>query len=767
MDQEYLVKKKTLQKTFLEYLDNQSNCEENYENLICLVNDQKIKNDENEFRLFLRLLDTVSNNHFRTKDFFSKIEKIIIFFKEEFNKHLTDDDIFTIFSFNKRILLFLIENDILHLNRYLSHELTTHKIEYYDIYFYDEINKYFTIDSEKIDDESFQTKRRIGENDQEICKIIRDDMISEFIIYVNKNELPLETEITQSIYETNPFLYDKTPSLIEYSAFFGSIQIFKYLFKNGVELSSSLWLYSIHGAHPEIIKILEDKNVKPEDETYNDCILEAIQCHQNDLVHYLDSDIHDDFIYDVEAFIEFYNFEFFTEQFYNQNNFFYFCKFDYYFLVKYYLMNHDFDINFTVMNTDNIDSLILTPLLVSVLYDNYNIVELLLKHPNIDINFKVLSKNWENNTFKSNAIFHAILNNNVKMLKLLLTNEKINVNDKIENITLEESETIYEINSILKEIVLNTEIDSIEFMKLLLSHQNIDINMYDEYKVISNDKSNLIYNNTTILKDIIEIENIEMLKLLLKHPKIDVNIPLIFSDEKEKTIFTPLCYAISHKKIEIVKLLLSHLSIDVNAPLNITMHDSKKQMTPLTIAIKKGQIEIVDLLLSHPKIDVNAPEILYDNNIKLKNPPLNLAIDSCNQKAAILLLSHHNIDVNIKTIKKTNNNELFKKEELSSLYFAIKNNDFKVIQLLLSKQNTNFNNKTMVFTKNNFYNEETTALQYAVLNQNDDSNANIIEFILDCMLKSRNLKDDLNELIKMSPNENIKSVIYKYINKQS
>ena len=38
--------------------------------------------------------------------------------------------------------------------------------------------------------------------------------------------------------------------------------------------------------------------------------------------------------------------------------------------------------------------------------------------------------------------------------------------------------------------------------------------------------------------------------------------------------------------------------------------------------------------------------------------------------------------------------------------------------------------------------------------------------MLDCLQKNGNLNDDLNELIKISTNENIKSIIYKYINKQ-
>lgn len=49
-----------------------------------------------------------------------------------------------------------------------------------------------------------------------------------------------------SIFEANSYLIEKkTQTLIEYAAFFGSIQIIKYLHFNNVELDPSLWIYVI------------------------------------------------------------------------------------------------------------------------------------------------------------------------------------------------------------------------------------------------------------------------------------------------------------------------------------------------------------------------------------------------------------------------------------------------------------------------------------------------------------------------------------------
>ena len=52
-------------------------------------------------------------------------------------------------------------------------------------------------------------------------------------------------------------------NLVEYAAFFGSIQIFKYLLVNQVKLIPSLWIYAIHSRNPEIIHLLEENNIEP------------------------------------------------------------------------------------------------------------------------------------------------------------------------------------------------------------------------------------------------------------------------------------------------------------------------------------------------------------------------------------------------------------------------------------------------------------------------------------------------------------------------
>ena len=104
---------------------------------------------------------------------------------------------------------------------------------------------------------SFNAKRHECQNDSYVCSLIRNDFVEEFIAYVNQACISLTSKIKTSIFETNEFLIENEPTLIEYSAFYGSIQIFQYLQLNNVELKPNLWFYAIHSQNAELIHILE------------------------------------------------------------------------------------------------------------------------------------------------------------------------------------------------------------------------------------------------------------------------------------------------------------------------------------------------------------------------------------------------------------------------------------------------------------------------------------------------------------------------------
>ena len=134
--------------------------------------------------------------------------------------------------------------------------------------------------------ENYEKNRKLGENIDIVAEMIRNDSVQEFISYINRNNFSIKNKILESPFETNLFLTERRPTLIEYAAFFGSIQIFNYLRMNNVELESSLWLYMIHSNNPEMIHLLESNQVFPEDKKYDKCIIESIKCHHNNIAKY-------------------------------------------------------------------------------------------------------------------------------------------------------------------------------------------------------------------------------------------------------------------------------------------------------------------------------------------------------------------------------------------------------------------------------------------------------------------------------------------------
>lgn len=65
----------------------------------------------------------------------------------------------------------------------------------------------------------FKEKREKGETPNYVCQLIRNDSIIDFIIYVNKTNLNLSSEIPYSTFETNKLILDNHVTLIEYAAF--------------------------------------------------------------------------------------------------------------------------------------------------------------------------------------------------------------------------------------------------------------------------------------------------------------------------------------------------------------------------------------------------------------------------------------------------------------------------------------------------------------------------------------------------------------------
>lgn len=80
--QQIIDAKKNLQRSFIDYLEGNDD-EENQMNLMDLLIDQQIYKNYDDLKIFLRMINKISKNHCKNPQFFSKIEKIILYFKDE------------------------------------------------------------------------------------------------------------------------------------------------------------------------------------------------------------------------------------------------------------------------------------------------------------------------------------------------------------------------------------------------------------------------------------------------------------------------------------------------------------------------------------------------------------------------------------------------------------------------------------------------------------------------------------------------------------
>lgn len=344
---EYIDKMKKIHQNILEYLEDGSK-EEEYQNLLTLIDENHIRDLYSELKNFLHLIVSISNDHYRTSDFFGKIEQLILQFKDEISKNFTNLQIFKIFKPNKRILLFLIEQKLFEFNESIAQLVKQKESSNFIIYFYPELKDFIQIQNKEI--ESFEEKRKEGENDDnEIFKLIRNDLIEEFIIYINKNNFSLSKPIEPSIFETHTSLLDKNITFAKYAAFFGSFQIFKYLYFNHFyQMNTNIWIYAIHGQNQEIFQFLIDKKITPQESGYENCVIESLKCHHVDVTNYL---INNYVQFNIEkeekiflSILKYRNYSFFPDQL-NDNIFFYLCKYCYFNLVDIILKKKDIDVN--------------------------------------------------------------------------------------------------------------------------------------------------------------------------------------------------------------------------------------------------------------------------------------------------------------------------------------------------------------------------------------------------------------------------------------
>ena len=379
---EYISKKEELYNTLMTFIENSE--DNDFQHLIDLINHQNQDENREKYEEILQLIASISDNCHRNKSFFNNLYQIIDHYKNQIKQTFSNEEIFDIFEKKKKMLLFLFQNKIITIDDDIYYRLLTKgeaNGNRYIHFFYPEIKKF--IDKKKviyikeelinIDEnifDGFEEKHNEGENDSFICSLIREDSVEEFIEYVNRSNISLRSQVSPSIFETNSFLIENNKTtLIEYSAFFGAIQIFQYLRLNGVELTPSLWLYAIHSRNAELIHLLESCQVSPPNENYEKCLYESIKCHHNEIAYYIENNLiteDNDETRKSEEFISTilknHNYAYLNLNFEDSYTFFYLWNYGYHTLVNLFIetrKEYYEKVTFETMSDSNLDKLFL------------------------------------------------------------------------------------------------------------------------------------------------------------------------------------------------------------------------------------------------------------------------------------------------------------------------------------------------------------------------------------------------------------------------
>ena len=713
--QRFAEKMKNIEEKLIDYIDQKEDQEIKYQILTDYLTDIYIHKNKEDLKLFFHLIVQMSNHYFRCKDFFVKINKILTEFQTYMVQYFSNYEIFNIFKSNMKILLYLFESKIILPDQAILSIICSNKYKEkkYPKFFFQEIK---SLVNEQLyqeycfeeDLDIFEIKREIGENDSLICEFIRKDSVVDFISYVNSTNYSLNNNIDESIFETNDFLINKTPSLIEYATFYGSIQIFRYLINNNVKMTPSLWLFAIHGRNPDIIHLLEENHVKPNDDSFKECLIESIKCHHNELTNYIENNlltVNKEHLNIFSKCLKYYNF-----------------------------------MDFSMISTDNYNDL----LLYSIKYDFIPFVELFNKTFKLNPNTKIIYQSKY--IIKEDSPLNiAVRKGNIEILQKLLSMNNVDVNNKYvrtdKKYTEKEKyqssyETIIETTEEKAPIIIAVEKGNFEIVKLLASQPKSDIDSISvfqrlEYDSLDNKinerskKTHKEYRNALIIS--IENNFYDIFQFLLskniltqyKYSQIDsrfrgyldngsCELIKYYEEYEEKNI---LIIAIEKGASNIVQQLLTIKEIDPNSKhIKLsTFSGSEKdyqEKTALIIAIEKENIEIIRLLVSIKKINVNSLHInRYDSGKYIEeNNALIIATMTQNPEIVQLLLSRKDIDINAKYFLKSPKiehcldftsyfGEQEVKKERTALFTAVELENEKIVQLLLSIPETNVNSK--------------------------------------------------------------------------
>ena len=160
--QEYIEKMKKIQQYILNLLDQENDQEELFQNIKQVIQESQISKDSHLFKTFLYMISKILNNHYRYPNFFTKIEQIILQYKNEIKQNFKNDEIYTIFEKSPKFLLFLFKEEIIKLDKETLNIMSTRNF----IYLFPTVAFGVKILSEI--PTNYEEKQRCGENEDQI-----------------------------------------------------------------------------------------------------------------------------------------------------------------------------------------------------------------------------------------------------------------------------------------------------------------------------------------------------------------------------------------------------------------------------------------------------------------------------------------------------------------------------------------------------------------------------------------------------------------------
>ena len=154
--QNYIEKIKEIQSNVLEFLEKNDDNDDDFQNLIKLLDEKKIRENRYDLKDLLYIISMISNNHCRTLKLFTKIERILLSFKDEIKQTFSNNEIYEIFKENKKLLLFLLKEKMINLDESIYSKLTSDKYKSFNFpqFFASEINQFIEGNKKKLTEES-------------------------------------------------------------------------------------------------------------------------------------------------------------------------------------------------------------------------------------------------------------------------------------------------------------------------------------------------------------------------------------------------------------------------------------------------------------------------------------------------------------------------------------------------------------------------------------------------------------------------------------